>query len=289
MLRVACRALSLLLLACSALCSGPYRTIAFSSLCETYSGLGGDLTLGYVSLDAGPLVLTLAPGDRLPSATCALSVFAPAGQGVAVHVAALVLPSRVSSGRCTSWLRLESEYERTEGGWVRVRSFSERICGLIQPRKSFHDGEGWRPGHQFYNETSTNQLTIQFTAGTFGRSSSSFELVVTPLLLGCHGAEAGQRGFDGEQFLCGSPGEAGAYCVDSGLVCDGRVNCMLPGREARDESSVFCRKLGGRSGGREGGAGTWSGQAGGAGISITIFSFYWRVLHYDMVHSLCYD
>ena len=77
------------------------------------------------------------------------------------------------------------------------------------------DGEEWLPGNQFYNETSTNQITIKFSAGR-QRESLGFTVVVTPLFLACSGAS---YGFDKEQFWCGGPGEEG-YCVDSGLVCD---------------------------------------------------------------------
>ena len=166
---------------------------------------------------------------------------------MALHIAALSLPSS-SSSRCASWLQVESEHETSRGGWVRVRSYSQKICGTREERKHFMDGEEWLPGNQFYNETSTNQITLKFSAGR-QRENLGFTVVVTPLSLACPGAS---YGFDGEQFWCGGPGEEG-YCVDSGLVCDGRVNCMLPGREAQDERSVFCRKLGGREQGRKGG------------------------------------
>ena len=223
-----------------------FRTIGFSSLCDTYRGISGDFNMGYVSLVEGPLNLTLAPGDLLPPSTCSLSVFASPGQGVGVHIAALELPTPLASGRCTSWLQIESEYERSQGGWVRIKSSTERICGTIQQRRSFLDSEPWHPNHQFFNETNTHQITVKFTPGSFARSDLAFSLLITPLTLSCP-ANAGD-GFDGELFHCGGKTD-GSYCIDSGLVCDGRVNCLLPGHEAKDESNVFCQKLGGRKSG----------------------------------------
>ena len=223
------------------MCRVIFRTIGFSSLCDTYRGITGEINMGYVSLVEGPLNLTLAPGDHLPPSTCSLSVFGSPGQGVGLHIAALDLPTPLASGRCTSWLQLESEYERSQGGWVRIKSSTERICGTIQQRRIFLDSEPWHPDHQFFNETNTHQITVKFTPGRFGRSKLAFSLVITPLTLSCPAND----GFDGDLFHCGGKTD-GSYCIDSGLVCDGRVNCLLPGQEAKDESNVFCQKLGGR-------------------------------------------
>ena len=225
-----------------------FRTIEFSSLCDTYRGISGDFNMGYVSLVEGPLNLTLTPGTgNLPPSTCSVSVFASPGQGVGVHIAALELATPLASGRCTSWLQIESEYERSQGGWVRIKSSTERICGTIKHRRIFLDTEPWHPDHQFFNETNTHQITVKFTPGKFGRSNLAFSLVITPLTLSCP-ANAGSDGFDGELFHCGGgkTDQGSSYCIDSGLVCDGRVNCILPGHEAKDESNVFCQKLGGR-------------------------------------------
>ena len=129
---------------------------------------------------------------------------------------------------------------------MRRKSSTERICGRIQHRRSFLDSEPWQPNHQFFNETNTHQITVKFTPGSFARSDFAFSLLITPLTLSCP-ANAGD-GFDGELFHCGGKTD-GSYCIDSGLVCDGRVNCLLPGQEAKDESNVFCQKLGGRKSG----------------------------------------
>ena len=228
------------------MCRVIFRTIEFSSLCDTYRGISGEFNMGYVSLAEGPLNLTLAPGDHLPPSTCSVSVFGLPGQGVGLHIASLELPTPLASGRCTSWLQLESEYERQAGGWVRIKSSTERICGRIEQRRIFHESEPWQPEHQFFNETHTHQITVKFTPGRFGRSKLAFSLVITPLTLECPANV--DDGFDGELFHCGG-NTGGSYCIDSGLVCDGRVNCVLPGQEAKDESNVFCQKLGGRKSG----------------------------------------
>ena len=158
-----------------------------------------------------------------------------------MHIASLQLASPLASGRCTSWLQIESEYEY---GYVRVKSSTQRICGTIERRRIFLDSEPWEPEHQFFNETNSHQVTVKFTPGQFQRSLLAFSLIITPLTLSC--AATTSNSFDGDLFHCGDKKDAGSYCIDSGLVCDGRVNCLLPGQEARDESNVFCQKLGGR-------------------------------------------
>ena len=221
-----------------------YRTIGFSSLCDTYKGLTGEFNMGYISLVEGPLNLTLAPGDPLPPSTCSVSIFGSPGQGVGVHIASLQLATPLASGRCTSWLQIESEYERSQASFVRVKSSTQRICGTIEQRRIFVDSEPWKPEHQFFNETNSHQVTVKFTPGQFQRSLLAFSLIITPLTLSC--AATTSNSFDGDLFHCGDKKDAGSYCIDSGLVCDGRVNCLLPGQQARDESNVFCQKLGGR-------------------------------------------
>ena len=60
-----------------------------------------------------------------------------------------------------------------------------------------------------------------------------FTLVFTPLELHCPGPHL---------FHCGGPG---SHCVQGSLACDGRVNCMLPGRQASTAalvSTVHCRE-----------------------------------------------
>ena len=104
--------------------------------------------------------------------------------------------------------------------------------------------EPWQE-NQFYSETNTHQITVTFNPGKVARAANtSFSLVITPLVLSCLAAS----GFDGNLFQCG--GEEGGYCVDSGLVCDGRVNCVMPSgphpTTAQDENNVYCRKLRGR-------------------------------------------
>ena len=46
-------------------------------------------------------------------------------------------------------------------------------------------------------------------------------------------------------FQCG---ESRDYCVSGNFVCDGHVNCVLPGKEALDESEHFCDKRSQRKG-----------------------------------------
>ena len=160
--------------------------------------------MGYVSLLEGPLVLTLGPGDPLPTAPCSVTIFGSPGQGVAVHVSSLALASTLPTPHCSSWLQLEAEHQLETGAWARTRTFSDRICGQVRRRTNFGVREPWSPRNHFFNETNTHEITVKFKAGNQDRDSLQFTLVVTPLVLGCSGEKAG---FHGELLPCVGGGE----------------------------------------------------------------------------------
>ena len=66
----------------------------------------------------------------------------------------------------------------------------------------------------------------------------NFIIVVTPLLLSCDGFNHPERR---HVFQCGDYKSSSDYCISGGLVCDGHVNCMIPGREGIDEEDQYCR------------------------------------------------
>ena len=207
---------------------------------QSYTGIGREIAGGIVKLDSKPAIIILIPGDKLPRSSCEVTIAANKGEGVAVHIKSLHLPRQIQS-HCSSWLQLESESESTRGTWVRVKSFSEKICGSFDQEKSKFSGHHgiWNPRYQFYNETASNHITIKFNPGYFNLKKLSFEIVATPLTLNC-----GMKGNDSPtwpstKFKCGDSGD---YCIDASLVCDGKVNCMLPHREAVDESNILCKK-----------------------------------------------
>ena len=177
----------------------------------------------------------LSPGDNIARGGCEVAITAPQGEGIAAHIETLHLPQQISS-HCSSWLQLRSE---SEVGWVRIKSFSEKICGSFdqQTGNIGDDRTAWEPRHQFYNETVSNQITIIFNRGNYQVSQLMFRIVVTPLALQCGGGDENHH----PMFKCG--GGAQDYCIDTSLVCDGRVNCMLPGREAVDESNILCKNI----------------------------------------------
>ena len=209
-------------------------------MCHSYTGIGGEIAGGIVKLDSKPAVIILEPGDKLPRSSCEVTVAANKGEGVAVHIESLDLP-RLNHNHCSSWLQIESESESNRGTWVRVKSFSELICGSFDQQKlNFSDHHGiWNPRHQFYNETASNHITIKFNRGDYKLKRLGFKIVATPLTLKCGSNENNNPRWLSSQFRCGGSKD---YCVDSSLVCDGKVNCMLPDREAVDESNIFCKK-----------------------------------------------
>ena len=217
-----------------------FRIIPFHSMCQSYTGIGGEIAGGIVKLDSDAAVIMLEPGDNLPRSSCEVTIAANKGEGIALHIARVHLPRQIHN-HCSSWLQIESESESNRGTWVRVKSFSEKICGSFdQETRNLSRHRGiWEPRHQFYNETASNHITIKFRRGNFNLKSLSFEIVVTPLTLNCgiRRNDLGTRKRD--LFKCGDSAD---YCVDAGLVCDGKVNCMLPDKEAVDESDIFCDK-----------------------------------------------
>ena len=64
-----------------------------------------------------------------------------------------------------------------------------------------------------------------------------FKIVVTPLFLSCDGFNHAERR---HVFQCGDYKSSSDYCISGGLVCDGHVNCMIPGREGIDEEEQYC-------------------------------------------------
>ena len=66
----------------------------------------------------------------------------------------------------------------------------------------------------------------------------NFNIVVTPLLLSCDDFNHPERR---HLFQCGDYKSSSDYCISGGLVCDGHVNCMIPGREGIDEEEQYCR------------------------------------------------
>ena len=66
----------------------------------------------------------------------------------------------------------------------------------------------------------------------------NFEIVISPLLLSCDDFNHPERR---HVFQCGNYTSSSDYCIFGGFVCDGHVNCMIPGREGIDEEEQYCR------------------------------------------------
>ena len=217
----------------------PCRIIPFPSLCQSYAGIGGEIAGGIVRLDSKPIVISLKPGAHVPRSSCDVTISAKKGEGIAVHIEYLNLPS-VRPKHCSSWLQIESESESNKGTWIRTKSFSEQICGKFDQRnRNFSTAlKTWQPGHQFYNETTSNVVTIRFNVGTYQPKQLSFEMVITPLILDCDLPKSHDSLLKYDRFKCGGSLD---YCIDASLVCDTKVNCMLPHREGSDELNSFCK------------------------------------------------
>ena len=66
----------------------------------------------------------------------------------------------------------------------------------------------------------------------------NFDIVITPLLLSCDDFFHPERR---HVFQCGDYTSLSEYCISGSHVCDGHVNCMIPGREGIDEEEKYCR------------------------------------------------
>ena len=66
----------------------------------------------------------------------------------------------------------------------------------------------------------------------------NFKIVISPLLLSCDDFNHPERR---HVFKCGNYTSSSDYCISGGFVCDGHVNCMIPGREGIDEEEQYCR------------------------------------------------
>ena len=66
----------------------------------------------------------------------------------------------------------------------------------------------------------------------------NFKIVISPLLLSCDDFNHPERR---HVFKCGNYTSSSDYCISGGFVCDGHVNCLIPGREGIDEEEKYCR------------------------------------------------
>lgn len=242
-----------------------YKFYNVLDLCEAFSGAFGKHAWSTISLDSIGAILYLDNGVMDVPLNCDIEIVGRPEDGVAVHFETFIIPRASTSTFCSNYIQAESEFVSFDKKRI-VKSYSDYICGTYnfntpnvilndtQPSPETND----EAKYPFFNETDTNKVTLRFrwdleignsedkylSTKTIFRldgfvetlKSSSFRVVITPLMKNC-GDRTHVSDRERHVFQCG---ESRDYCVSGNFVCDGHVNCMLPGKEALDESEHFC-------------------------------------------------